>query len=108
MADVLRSRNVQEVAESLQRVGVAAYPVNTIADLFTDPQLCARRIWRYRTHKEIGAQAYLMPGFELASTPGDVSRPAPLLGGDNDVVFKDLVGLSEEQYQAYEAGEAFN
>lgn len=108
LADRLRGRDAEQTAESLQQVGVAAYPVNTIADLFTDPQLCARGIWRYRTHEEIGEHAYLMPGFELASTPGDVSRPAPLLGGDNDIVFKDFVGLNEEQFRAYEASEAFN
>ncbi len=108
LADVLRSRDAEETAESLQCVGVAAYPVNTIADLFTDPQLRERRTWRYRIHEEIGEQAYLMPGFDLASTPGDVDRPAPLLGGDNEIVFKDFVGLNEEQFQAYEASEAFN
>lgn len=108
LTERLRGRDVEEVAESLQQVGVAAYPVNTIANLFTDPQLCERQIWRYRTHEEIGEQAYLMPAFDLASTPGDVSRPAPLLGGDNDIVFKDFVGLSEEQFQAYEASEAFS
>ncbi len=108
LTERLRDRDAEEVAETLQRVGVAAYPVNTIADLFTDPQLCERRIWRNRTHGEIGEQAYLMPAFDLASTPGDISRPAPLLGGDNDIVFKDFVGLSEEQFQAYEASGAFS
>jgi crotonobetainyl-CoA:carnitine CoA-transferase CaiB-like acyl-CoA transferase len=108
LADSLRNRDAQETAESLQRVGVAAYPVNTIADLFTDPQLRERRTWRYRRHEEIGEQAYLMPGFNLASTPGDVSRPAPVLGGDNELVFKNFVGLSEDEFQSYAAREAFN
>ncbi len=108
VADSLRNRDAQETAESLQRVGVAAYPVNTIADLFTDPQLRERRTWRYRTHEEIGEQAYLMPGFDLASTPGDISRPAPVLGGDNGIVFRDFVGLTEDEFQAYTAREAFN
>lgn len=108
LADRLRSRDAQETAESLQHAGVAAYPVNTVADLFTDPQLCERRVWRNRTHEEIGEQAYLMPGFDLASAPGDVTRAAPLLGGDNDIVFKEFIGLDEEQFREYEAGGAFN
>ncbi len=49
-----------------------------------------------------------MPGFDLASTPGDVSRPAPVLGGDNGIVFRDFVGLTEDEFQAYTAREAFN
>ena len=108
LADSLRNCDAQETAESLQRVGVAAYPVNTVADLFTDPQLRERRTWRYCTHEEIGEQAYLMPGFDLSSTPGGVSQPAPVLGGDNDIVFKDFVGLSEDEFQAFKAREAFN
>jgi crotonobetainyl-CoA:carnitine CoA-transferase CaiB-like acyl-CoA transferase len=49
-----------------------------------------------------------MPGFDLSLTPGDISQAAPLLGGDNDVVFKDFLGLSEDEFEAYAAKEAFN
>jgi crotonobetainyl-CoA:carnitine CoA-transferase CaiB-like acyl-CoA transferase len=91
LADSLRERDATETAKILQRVGVGAYPVNTIADLFTDPQLDARKTWRRREHEEIGEQAYLMPAFDLSSTPGDISHAAPLLGSDNDVVFREIL-----------------
>jgi crotonobetainyl-CoA:carnitine CoA-transferase CaiB-like acyl-CoA transferase len=108
LAECLRQRDAEETAEALQRAGVGAYRVNTIGDLFSDPQLEARQIWRRREHAEIGDQAYLMPGFDLSATPGDVAHAAPVLGGDNDVVFKDFLGLSEEEFDAYAAKEAFN
>jgi crotonobetainyl-CoA:carnitine CoA-transferase CaiB-like acyl-CoA transferase len=87
--------DAEKTAEVLQRAGVHAYPVNEIADLFTDPQLDARRTWRRREHQEIGEQAYLMPAFDLSLTPGDISHAAPLLGGDNDIVFREFLGLTE-------------
>ena len=108
LAECLRGRDAVETAEALQRAGIGAYPVNSIADLFTDPQLAERRTWRRRKHEEIGEQAYLMPGFDLSSTPGDITHAAPVLGGDNDVVFKDFLGLSQAEFDAYAAKEAFN
>ena len=108
LAEALRDRDAETTAEALQQAGVGAYPVNTIADLFSDLQLAERRSWRRRKHEEIGEQAYLMPGFDLSSTPGDIAHAAPILGGDNDVVFKDFLGLSEAEFDAYAAKEAFN
>jgi len=92
LADCLRNRDAANTAEQLQLAGVGAYPVNTISDLFSDPQLAARRTWRRRKHEEIGEQAYLMPAFDLSSTPGDISHAAPLLGADNDVVLGEFLG----------------
>ena len=108
LAECLRGRDADETAETLQQAGIGAYPVNSIADLFSDPQLAERRTWRRRKHEEIGEQAYLMPGFDLSSTPGDITHAAPILGGDNDVVFKDFLGMSEDEFDAYAAKEAFN
>ena len=108
LAESLRERDADETAETLQQAGIGAYRVNTIADLFSDPQLAERRTWRRRKHEEIGEQAYLMPGFDLSSTPGDITHAAPILGGDNDVVFKDFLGLSEDEFDTYAAKEAFN
>ena len=108
LAESLRERDADETAEALQRAGIGAYRVNGIADLFSDPQLAERRTWRRRKHEEIGEQAYLMPGFDLSSTPGDITHAAPILGGDNDVVFKDFLGMSEDEFDTYAAKEAFN
>ncbi len=108
LAKQLRERDAEDTAEALQRSGISAYPVNTVADLFADPQLVERRSWRPRRHGEIGAQNYLMPGFDLSSTPGDVTRAAPLLGGDNRVVFEDLLGLDTAELDAYIRKEALN
>jgi len=102
-----RELDSEAVAASLQAVGIAAYPVNTIADLFEDPQLRERRTWRRRLHGEIGEQAYVFPGFDLAMTPGEITRAAPLLGGDNDTVFKEILGMTDDEFEAYAERDAF-
>ena len=96
------ARNSAEAAaEALQAAGVAAYPVVTMSGLFCDPQLFARRQFRVRRHPEMGDHAYCFPGFDLAGSPGDIVGPAPCVGADNDFVFRDLVGLSEDEYETY-------
>ena len=89
------------MAEKLQENGICAYPVNTVADVFSDPQISQLEIWRWREHPEIGLQAYMFPPFDLCDTPGDIYRYAPLFGGDNDYVFRELVGLGDEEMDNY-------
>jgi crotonobetainyl-CoA:carnitine CoA-transferase CaiB-like acyl-CoA transferase len=98
-----RGLSAADAAETLQQAGIAAHPVVTMAGLFCDPQLAARRTWRVRRHDEIGDQAYCLPAFDLETVPGDVVGPAPCLGADNDFVFRDLVGLSEAELENFRA-----
>ena len=93
--------SAESVAQALQAAGVAAYPVVTMSGLFCDPQLFARRQFRVRRHPEMGDHAYCFPGFDLAGSPGDIVGPAPCVGADNDFVFRNLVGLSEDEYETY-------
>jgi len=102
-----REREAAAAAKILQRAGVHAHPVNTMADLFTDPQLVARRHWRRRRHPVIGDHAYCGPAFELSETPGEVTSAAPLLGADNDKVFREILGLSDSDYAAMREAGAF-
>lgn len=97
-----RERSADAVAETLQAAGVRAYPVVTMAGLFSDPQLVARQMWRVRRHPEMGDQAYSMPGFKLTEMPGDIVSAAIRLGADNDYVFRELLGLSDSEMEAFE------
>ena len=89
------------LATRLQEAGLCSYPVNTVADVFSDPQLTQLEIWRWRRHPEIGLHAYLFPSFNLCDTPGDIYKPAPCFGGDNDYVFRKLMGLGDEEMEHY-------
>jgi crotonobetainyl-CoA:carnitine CoA-transferase CaiB-like acyl-CoA transferase len=103
-----RDRDAHEAAQLLQSAGVCAHAVNSIADLFTDPQLVSRRHWRRRRHPVIGDQAYCFPAFELSETPGDITASGPVLGADNERVYRDFLGLSEEEFNACRANGAMD
>ncbi len=102
------AREAAKVASTLQGAGVPASVVATVADLFVDPQLAARGTWRRMPHPEIGSITCLFPPFDLSRTPGDVTRAAPLLGEHNDDVFRDLLGLSDDEYAEYATAGAFD
>ncbi len=100
-------RDADEAATLLQRSNIHAYRVNTVADLFTDPQLRHRRTWRRRRHGVIGDQAYCFPAFELSDMPGDITAAGPRLGADNETVFREFLGLDAAQYAASAGAGAF-
>jgi len=98
-----RDRDAHEAARLLQSAGVHAHAVNSVADLFTDPQLVSRRHWRRRRHPVIGDQAYCFSAFELSETPGDITAAGPVLGADNERVFREFLVLSDEEFNALRA-----
>jgi len=108
LANVLAEREAEATAEILQKAGLTAYPVNDIADLMDDSQLASRNYWRVREHGEIGPQTYGFPGFNLSQTPGDITRAAPLLGVDNEFVFRQLLGLGDDEYATSVRAGAFD
>ncbi len=86
----------QEVMEQLQAAGVAAGVVNTLGDLFGDPQLTHRRIWRELPHAELETFHYEAPPYDLSETPADL-HPSPLLGEHNRYVFGEILGMADAE-----------
>jgi len=83
----------------LQRCGVHAAVVNTMEDLFSDPQIRFRHIWQAQEHQEIGSHHSRMVSYQLSQTPGRIRRPAPCLAQDNGEVFLKWLGLSQTEYE---------
>jgi crotonobetainyl-CoA:carnitine CoA-transferase CaiB-like acyl-CoA transferase len=90
-------------ADALQRGGVHAHAVSTVADLFTDPQLRSRGQWRRRPHAVFGEVACAFPAFDLSDTPGEITSAAPLLGEHNQKVFAELLAIDPQRLAALQA-----
>lgn len=52
---------------------------------------------RQREHPEAGLRWYHAPPVHFSETPGDLHRYSPFLGEDNEEMFRDLLGLTEEE-----------
>jgi benzylsuccinate CoA-transferase BbsF subunit len=99
-------RPAEEVMRRLQAAGIAAGIVQNAADLARDPQLAHRGHSIVLEHPEVGEQRYDGPSFRLTASPARL-RPVPLLGQHNGDVFKGLLGLTVEEYQALSAEGVF-
>ncbi len=89
----------REITEKLQTAGVRAGIVNTMRDLYSDPQLKHRDQWVELEHPEIGKMHYQRPPFILNETPAGPVKRDPLLGEHNDYFYKELLGISEKEYR---------
>jgi benzylsuccinate CoA-transferase BbsF subunit len=98
------SRDRHDVMELLQAHGVPAGAVQNAEDLNErDPQIAHRRVFFEMDHPVIGWARFEGNPFQLSSTVQDNWRSAPLLGEDNEYVFKEIVGVDEAEYDELQA-----
>ncbi len=95
VAEWTREHERDDVVAALRHVGLKAAPVNSMADLFADPQL-TQRTWRPVDHPVLGHVNVMAPPFLLRSTPPEVKRAAPLVGENTREVLIEL-GLGEAE-----------
>ena len=98
LSEWTRGFTARELMKKLQAVGVRAGAVNTMKDIYADPQLARRPQWVELEHPEIGRMHYQRPPFLLSKTPPGPSKRAPLLAEHNEYFYRQLLGLSEQEY----------
>jgi len=89
----------QEVMALLQEAGVAAAPCADTEERYFDPHFQDREVIVNVEHPVTGVDFVPKVVCNLSETPGEIRRPAPLLGEHNPYVFGELLGKSEEEIQ---------
>jgi len=84
-----------------------AAEVRSIGELFDDPQLVERRMWRGARHPVIGDVRLMAAPFRLSAAEQGPDRPGPLLGEHNDEVFRGILGLQPDEYAELTAAGVF-
>ncbi|MBI4296283.1 MAG: CoA transferase [Chloroflexi bacterium] len=93
----------EEVMTRLQKAGIKAGLVADWDDLLKDPQLLHRKHFVPVRHSQLGEYDYSDAGFRLETAP--VVNPAPLFGEHNKYVATQILGCSEEEFEAdFKAG----
>ena len=90
-------KSAQEVMHLLQSVSVPAGVVQRSSDLLRDPQLAHRRFFRYMDHPEMGNVPYSGHQFRIRGYDTGPRFPAPLLGQHNELVLREILGMSDEE-----------
>jgi crotonobetainyl-CoA:carnitine CoA-transferase CaiB-like acyl-CoA transferase len=96
-------RTKEAAAQALQAAGVPAMPVLGVPDVFADEQLRARGFFEEITHAIAGSWEIEGVHWRMSETPGHVRLPAPSFGEHNPYVFRELLGLSDDEIAALEA-----
>ena len=103
IAQWTRNWEAAELMTTLQSFGVPAGKVNDCRDLFEDPQLKHRGHFQYLDHPEMGLYASDRSELNLSQTPGSLNRAAPLIGQDTKYVLREIIGITDEEYQTLTA-----
>ena len=86
--------------EDLQAAGVPAGVVQNPEDLMErDPQLAARAFLEEIPHRKKGSVVASGIPLGLSETPGHTAHAGEAIGEDNDYVFRELLGLSDADWE---------
>ncbi|TGN39178.1 CaiB/BaiF CoA transferase family protein [Marinobacter confluentis] len=92
-------RSTREWVEILDSSGVPCGPVNTLDEVFDDPQVLARGMKQTIAHPELGEVPMVGNPIKLKLTPVTYRTAPPLLGEQSTSVLGRIAGLSQAQIQ---------
>ena len=92
------SHTKKELFQKGVRKKMTLYPVQSAADIATDPHLKERGFWEGLEHPELEGQVvYPNLPFILSEDLGKGERPAPLIGEHNEEIYGGELGISGEE-----------
>ena len=96
-----RTRSTADWMEAFEAGGVPCAPVNTIDQVFADPQVQARGMEIRMPHPLAGEDVRLVGSpVRLSRTPVSYRRAPPILGEHTDEVLAEMLGMSEDERAA--------
>lgn len=92
-----RGRDMAELVAALNRSEIPCSPINSIADIFADPQFAARHALATFKHPVLGK--IKMPAVvpRLSETPGEIEWLGRGLGADSDAVLARTLNYTAER-----------
>ncbi len=102
LAPVLAGRASRHWIEGLETRNVSCGPINTIDQVFADPQVVARGMKLEMPHPAAGEAPVplIASPIRMSATPPSYAHPPPMLGQHTDEVLEELLGLGPEELAA--------
>ena len=99
MDRILATRASQQWIDSLAGVAVPCGPINTIEQVFEDPQIQHRGMKIEVEHSVAGKIAGVANPIKFSETPIEYEKAAPVLGEDTSKVLQNLLGKSDSEIE---------
>src|SRR5690606_24914814 len=87
---IMKTRTRDDWIAALQNVGVPCGPINTIEQVFENPQVKAREIWKTLPHPLAGTTPTTASPIRYSATPVQYRMAPPLLGQHTEEILKEL------------------
>jgi succinyl-CoA---D-citramalate CoA-transferase len=100
MTQLVAALPADVAARTLRQVGLAASPVNSVAELIREPQLWSRGVLARLLHPDLGEIVTQGVVPQLSRTPGRIAGWSRSPGSDNDAVLRGILGYTPEQIRA--------
>lgn len=98
--EALKDDTMEEATDLILSKGIPAGPIMDISQILADPHVKAREMFIEMEHPTLGRITVNGCAIKLMETRPSVRTPAPALGQDNKEIFGDMLGLSEDEYNA--------
>ncbi|MFY9511783.1 MAG: CaiB/BaiF CoA-transferase family protein [Rubrivivax sp.] len=90
LAERLKTRPRADWLAALEAAKVPCGPINSLGDVFADPQVQQRGMTTAVTHPHVDALELVASPMKLSATPPTLRRPPPLLGQHTDEVLQEI------------------
>ncbi len=88
----------------LQSAGIAAAPVLEASRVLDDPYVIDRKLYQAQEiQDDIGVYKYPVPIYNMPDSAGGIRRPPVAFGQDNEYVYREILGVTEEEFERLKA-----
>lgn len=98
IGDWSRQLPTKALLACLHAAGVPAGLIYRVPEMLDDPHFAARKAIVSVPHPDFGELRMQNVAPKLSQTPGGIRKASPQLGEDNDQVYRELLGMSEQRY----------
>jgi len=95
--EIFLGRTTREWVGALEAAGVPNGPINTIEQVFAEPQAAARGLRLELAHPLAGKVSLVRSPMRFSATPVEHERPPPLLGEHTEEVLRGVLGMKPEE-----------
>ncbi|HVV65112.1 MAG TPA: CaiB/BaiF CoA-transferase family protein [Rhizomicrobium sp.] len=103
LVPIFLGRAVSQWIDALEGAGVPCGPINTVEQVFADPQAVARGLVVSMRHAEAGPIDMVASPLRLSGTPPDYRLPPPLLGEHTEEILKDVLSIQPAEIERLRA-----
>jgi len=100
---IFARRTTREWVDALEAAGVPNGPINTIEQVFAEPQAIARGLRLELAHPLAGKVALTRSPMRFSATPVEHERRPPLLGEHTDEILRTVLGFSAGEVEKLRA-----